>query len=168
MLEIGSAITGTILLLAGRKLFWFFVGVSGFIAGLYLASLFVPDTSAWIRILIAVGFGILGAILAVFIQGVAIFIAGFAGGAMVSVGILKLVSGAPQGLEFVVFIIGGIIGGILFTILFDWALVLTSALGGALLITRAIPIPGIMLLTATVILFILGAVVQLRSWKEET
>ncbi len=61
---------GIVLLLLGRRLFWFFVGVAGFLVGMNIAEQFVvgpPGTN----LLIAIVAGILGAVIAIFLQKVA-------------------------------------------------------------------------------------------------
>ena len=119
MLNVINLILGGALLVAGRKLFWLFVGAAGFVTGIQLATRFSqgPD---WLAILIGLILGIIFALLAIFLQAIVIWIAGFlAGGYVLTVLATMLgidLSGAPP---WIVYIIGGILGVILVSLLFD-------------------------------------------------
>jgi hypothetical protein len=137
MLSVVSIILGCALLLAGRKLFWLFVGAAGFVAGLELATQFWQGPEIF-AILIGLVVGAIFALLAIFLQGVAIGVAGFlAGGYILTVlaGMLGLNQGA---FSWIVYVIGGIIGVLLVVFLFDWALIVLSSLAGASLISQAL------------------------------
>ena len=75
-----SMILGILLLFFGRRLFWLFVGVAGFIAGLTLVPQLISGQSELTILLIAIVAGIIGAILAIMLEGLAILIAGFLAG----------------------------------------------------------------------------------------
>jgi hypothetical protein len=86
-----SLILGISLLLFGRRLFWLFVGVAGFIAGLTLAPQMISSQSELVILFIAIIFGIIGAFLAIFLEGLAILIAGFlAGGYLMTTLVVSL------------------------------------------------------------------------------
>jgi hypothetical protein len=72
-----SMILGIFLLFFGRRLFWLFVGVAGFIAGLTLVPQIISGQSELVILLIAIIAGIIGAFLAIMLEGFAILIAGF-------------------------------------------------------------------------------------------
>jgi hypothetical protein len=121
---------GVIVLIAGRKLFWLFVGAAGFVVGIAVAQRFFGDQPELVLLGIALVTGILGALLAVFLQRLAVGLAGFVAGGyalMVLVDALNLHFGTA-GLWFLV---GGFIGAVLMVALFDWALIILSAVGGA-------------------------------------
>jgi len=85
MLSIISLILGVALLVAGRKLFWLFVGAAGFVTGLQLATQFWQGPEL-LAIVIGLVVGVIFALLAIFLQSVAIGIAGFlAGGYILTV-----------------------------------------------------------------------------------
>src|SRR3954454_15552467 len=72
---------GAALLLAGRKLFWFFVAAVGFVAAMEFATRYFgcePRDTVLLASLVA---GIIGAVLAVFVQKLAVSLAGAATGA---------------------------------------------------------------------------------------
>ncbi len=75
---------GALLLAFGRRLFWLFVGVCGFAAGLYVASQLVAAQSEWLALLVALSAGAVGALLAIFFQRLAVGVAGFLGGALIA------------------------------------------------------------------------------------
>ena len=74
-------LVGGLLLGLGRKLFWFFVAASGFVAGLYIADRVLSIRPEWLVLVIGLVLGVIGAIAAVFIQKIAIGVAGFLAGA---------------------------------------------------------------------------------------
>jgi len=155
MLSVISLILGGALLIAGRKLFWLFVGAAGFIAGLQLATQFWRGPEI-LAIVIGLVVGVIFAVLAIFLQGVAIGVAGFlAGGYIFTVlaGMIGLNQGA---FSWIVYLIGGIIGVLLVIFLFDWALITLSSLAGASLVTQALGISGVLFLA----LVIVGVVIQ--------
>src|ERR1041385_9171955 len=81
-LPIISVLVGLALLLFGRRLFWLFVAALGFAIGLQLAPYLSQNPPLWLSLLLSLGLGLLGALLAVVLQKLAIAIAGFLGGAL--------------------------------------------------------------------------------------
>ena len=124
-------VAGLVLLFLGRQLFWVFVALVGFGTGLELAPQLLPDGGPVLVLLIAIGLGLLGAVLAYFFYHLAIGAAGFvAGGRLgieVAAGLVPLSSQAT----WVAFVIGGVLGAVLLLLVFDWALIVMSALVGA-------------------------------------
>lgn len=159
MLNLANVILGGILLVAGRKLFWLFVGAIGFITGMQLASGFA-QTSEGLAIIIGLVLGLVFALLAIFLQRIAIAIAGFFAG-----GYVLTVLAAMLGLDFggfgwIIYVIGGILGVILVSLLFDWALITLSSLAGASLVVQGLfPQSGIGGLIFFII-FVIGLVIQ--------
>ena len=151
MLNLINMIFGGALLLAGRKLFWLFVGAIGFAIGVQVALRFFRGPE-WMTILIGIGLGIAFAVLAIFMETLAIGIAGFLGGGYILLNLAGLV-GLDKGiLTWIIFIIGGILGAALVAFLFDWALISISSLAGASMIVNAFQFrPG----AAALIFFIL-------------
>jgi hypothetical protein len=163
---IANLLVGIVLLLLGRRLFWLFVGVAGFLVGMEIAKRFVAGPQAT-NLLIAIAAGILGAVIAIFLKKAAIAIAGFVIGGYIAVALLHESALLPtalsgiHGATFVApYIIGGIIGAVLLFVLFDWGLIVLSCLSGASLIVHNIPFqrPAISLLFA--VLVVIGILVQ--------
>lgn len=127
-------LSGVALLISGRRLFWFIIAVLGFIFSYQFAQQHLPNLSQDVLLIVGVALGIGGAILAVFIQKLAIGIAGFLAGGMAGTYIWELLGQSPDA-YLVVFLVAGLLGILFMMIIFDWALVvLTSLTGSALLI----------------------------------
>ncbi len=128
-------ICGFLLLFAGRNLFWLCVGVVGFLVGVQCASAFTAAGSsmAW---LVAILFGIVGSVLAICFEWLAMVVGlGFLGGGYLTMGLLPLASQGPW--SWLIFLTGGLVGVILMIVAFDLALILISSLLGAVLIVNA-------------------------------
>jgi hypothetical protein len=72
---------GLILLVLGRKLFWLCVAVLGFFLGMAVAGALLVDQPMWVMLLMGLGAGLLGGLLAILAQRVAFATAGFYAGA---------------------------------------------------------------------------------------
>src|SRR5204863_163981 len=81
-----SVIVGVAILFFGRKLFWLFVAALGFAVGLEIAAYFMKEPPQWMTLVVALGCGVIGALLAILLQKIAIAIAGFIGGGEKAVG----------------------------------------------------------------------------------
>jgi hypothetical protein len=131
-----SILLGIILLVAGRRLFWLFVAAVGFLYGLNFAPMIFNGGSELMYLAVALGCGIVGALLGVFAQKIAVAIAGgLLGGYFAS----ELFYGATWHQHFpaIAFIIGAIAGAILVLMLFDWALIIWSSITGSILIVHS-------------------------------
>ncbi len=131
-----SVLLGIALLVAGRRLFWLFVGALGFITGLQLAAL-VPQMSQTTALLIALILGVVFALLAVFLQRIAVMIAGFLAGGFVLTTLANRLGVETLSFPWALYIVGGLIGILLVMLLFDWALIILSSIAGAALILNA-------------------------------
>ncbi len=155
-----GVIVGVAILLFGRKLFWLFVAALGFAVGIEIATYFMHEPPVWMTLVIALGLGILGALLAILLQKLAIGVAGFiAGGRLASALVAAFFVDYSQ-YRGITFVIGGILGALLLLALFDWVLILLSSAEGAHLISNGIVLPqtGATILFCT--LLIIGVVVQ--------
>lgn len=165
-MTIVNILLGIVLLFLGRRLFWFFVGVAGFLVGMNLAEQYVVGPQGT-KLLIAIIAGIVGAVIAIYLQKVAVAIAGFIIGGYITVELLRefalfplALAGAHTAGFSIPYIIGGIIGAVLLFMLFDWALIILSSLSGASLIVRSVTLHGISSQLLLVLLVIVGIVVQ--------
>jgi uncharacterized membrane protein YeaQ/YmgE (transglycosylase-associated protein family) len=161
-----SLLLGIVLLLLGRRLFWFFVGAAGFLVGMEIAKQFVAGPQGT-NLVIAIVAGILGAVIAIFLRKVAIAIAGFVIGGYIAVELLRESALFPtalvgiHGTAFSVpYIIGGIIGAVLLFVLFDWGLIVLSSLSGASLIVHSITFQRHALPLLFAVLVVVGILVQ--------
>ncbi len=131
-------ILGVVLLIFGRMLYWVFIAIVGFLLGMELANQFLQDKQEWVRWLIALGAGVLGALLAVFIQRLAFAIAGFFAGGYIAYLLVQRIQNAPD-VNNIWIIAGGIIGAIIAALLMDWAIIVLSSLAGAAAIVHSLP-----------------------------
>jgi len=138
-----ALVAGVALLMAGRRLFWLFVGLVGFFTAYRWLEPYhgAPASGRWALAILA---GLLGIVLAIFLQKVAIALAGFFAGGWFAVQFLGLHLAHPRGTDLVVFAVAGVIAAILAVALFDLALIILSSLAGADLIVEAFrPGPGL-------------------------
>jgi len=134
-----SVLIGSGLLLFGRKLFWLFVGGIGFLVGLEVATRIVFPSELFL-VLAALGLGLVFALMAIFLETVAIGIAGFVGGGLTAMRILTLL-GLQRGIGTVLaFVGGGILGVILIVALFNWALITLSSFAGAAMLVGGLSV----------------------------
>ena len=136
MSPIVAIAAGAVLLVAGRRLFWLFVAITGFFVGVEVARNLLAGEPQWAVWAFAAGAGIVGAVLAMVFERVAFALAGFYAG-----GYLAIV--AAQALhvdtaELAVFVMAGLLGAVLATLVMDWAIIVLSGLVGAGLIVGSL------------------------------
>ena len=125
-----SVLLGGGVLIAGRKLFWLFVGAIGFLIGLEAAPRLALKSEP-LYIVAGLALGVVFALVAIFLESVAISMAGFLGGGLALMRVAAML-GLDRGLDqFIVFIVGGVLGVILVVWLLNWALIIISSVAGA-------------------------------------
>ena len=159
-----SMILGILLLFLGRRLFWLFVGVAGFIAGLTLAPQLISGQSELTILLIAIIAGIIGAFLAIMLEGLAILIAGFLAGGYLLTTLVVAIGFSISAEPLVIYIIGGIVGLLLVAVFFDWAIIILSALLGAGLLMPFLHITSTFYWLVFIGLVVVGIAVQAGFW----
>ena len=168
-LEIIVLLIGIVLLLSGRKLYWFFTGAAGFILGLVIVGQFFKDQPLWLQLVISLAGGMLGIALAFLLQKFILSVAGFLAGGYGLVALLSTwdwFSTSP--LRWLAFIIGGVIGIILILKLFEWGLIMLSSFGGAGMILQAIHLKGFFGVIAFVVLMLIGVGIQYGTYRRST
>ena len=160
-----GVVIGVVILFFGRKLFWLCVAAVGFAVGLQIAPLLVNEASSLLALVIALAFGVLGALLALFIQKVAIAVLGFLAGGKLATAIAAAFFVQYAQYSTVIFVIGGVIGAILLLAVFGWALIVVSSFIGAYLIQTAIVLPPTGSTLVFIGLAILGIFVQAMSFR---
>jgi hypothetical protein len=158
-MDIARVIVGFASLFLGRQLFWLFVGAAGFVFGFNFARDFLNIESTLLILLIAVVVGLVGAVLAVSLQMIAVAIAGFLGGGYVAAFLLESLGVEAGQFDIIVFVLGGILGAILVISLFDMALIVLSSLLGSSLILDAMRDAERFDSTTRVVIFIILLVV---------
>src|SRR5438270_7704491 len=166
-IPIVSSLIGVVILFFGRQLFWLCVAAIGFAAGVELAPHLVQDPSALLSLTIALLLGIIGALLALFLQKIAIAVLGFLAGGKLAGAIAAAFLIHYGEHSTIVFLAGGIIGAILLLFLFDWALIVVSSLIGSHLIVYqgAIVLPQSGSLIVFIGLAVIGMLVQAASFR---
>jgi hypothetical protein len=159
MIGLINVLLGGALLLAGRKLFWLFVGALGFVTGLQLAETFWQGSEG-LTIIFGLILGVLFALLAIFLQTIAIGIAGFFAGGFVLTSLAGILGMDTGGASWIIYVIGGIIGLIVVIYLFDWAIITLSSLAGASMLAQAFGPQDIASSFVFAGLFLTGIVVQ--------
>jgi len=130
-----NIVVGALLLLFGRRLFWLFVACVGFVMGAQLAVVVLGNTQPEMVVLaVAIGLGVIGAIVSLFLEKLVAGIAGFLAGGYVFYTISLQTQYAAY--AWPAALIGGIVGAILIVALLNWALILLSSLLGATVITQ--------------------------------
>ena len=162
-----NLVLGIILLTTGKKLYWLFVGVIGFILGMGLATQLVLNPP-WLVYVVALGAGILGAILAHFLQHLAISLVGFLVGAYGASRLIGMLGITAESSTWMAFIIGGIVGLLLVSSAFNWSLYILSSWAGTTLVTQAIDLQGTVGTVVFFALFVLGMIIQVGLFRNQT
>jgi hypothetical protein len=157
-----DVILGILLLCVGRKLFWLAVGITGFLVGANYAASFFPTANQWTVLALAVGFGVLGALCAVFFEWVAIILVGFLGGGYFLMNIFPFLAGGSQA-SLILFLVGGAVGVVIMVLSFDLSLILISSLIGAMLIIQHLNLEETLRLAVFVAITVIGVMVQYPS-----
>jgi len=165
-------VVGLVELLFGRRLFWLFVAIGGFLFGWWVTPAIFEGIPMWGRVVVGVVLGLILAVLARFFTRAMVAVGGFLifGPALV-VAVDRFGGSVPQGGRsyWIAFAIGGVVGAILLGIFFNWALIILSSLAGA-----GATVAGIEHLTDTlprwaevvmiVVLLAIGLVFQIKSF----
>lgn len=147
------------LLMLGRRLYWLFVAGVGFVVVMGLATEYLETSAEWMALALAIGAGIVGALFAIFLQKLALALAGFAAAAYVARELVQYF-GFDGNIEIVVVLVAGVIGGVFAAVLFDWALILLSAMAGAVLLVDTFKLEDMAALVVMVVVAIAGISIQ--------
>ena len=162
-----GVLLGIVILFFGRKLFWLCVAAVGFVAGAELATHLVTEPSPLLQLSVAIVLGIIGALLALFVQKIAIAVFGFLAGGKLATAIAAAFFVGYAQYSTIIFVIGGLIGAILLVAVFGWALIVVSSFIGAYLIVfqDAIVLPPTGSTLVFIGLAIVGIFVQAASFR---
>lgn len=160
-----SVLIGAVILLFGRKLFWLWVAAVGFAAGVEIAPHLIRQPSPLLALTFALVLGFVGALLALFLQKLAIGIAGFLAGGKLALAIAAAFFVQLASYPGITFLVGGIVGALLLLIVFDWALIVLSSVVGAYLIQSALTLPPSGSTVLFVVLVAIGVVVQVAAMR---
>jgi hypothetical protein len=156
---------GLALLLIGRQLFWVAIAGLGFILGFsYVGQYYQGSTE--VILLISLGIGAIGAILAYALQRTAALLLGFMAGWYLTISLVNYIE-LNTGYTVIFAVAGGLIGLGLVSALFDWSLIVLSSLSGAALITQSISYQANIKTGIFVVLLTLGIAVQGFMFMQE-
>ena len=141
MLILGLLV-GIVLLVLGRKIFWLFVAGIGFVSAFTLVTQLTEIQQDWLVIVIALAAGAAGVLLDIFLQQVAVAVAGFLAGGYIVLGLLNILELSLPTLSWVFALVGGAVGAIVALLLLDWALIFLSSLSGATIIVQSLELRG--------------------------
>jgi Domain of unknown function (DUF4203) len=149
---------GCVVLLAGRNIFWLFIALVGFLAGIALAGIWLADQPLWLTIAVAIAAGLIGAVLSMLFERVAFALAGFYATAYLATVLAATLTfdTVPVGLVFA----AGLLGALLAALLMDWAIIVLSSLAGAAAIVSAVAADPAVEVVIFVVLATIGALVQ--------
>jgi hypothetical protein len=167
-----KVLIGIVLLLVGRKLFWLFVAAMGFVVAMDLMVRLFPGPEAGAVTLVALVAGlvagVIGALLAIFLQQVAVGVAGFLAGGYIVLNLLDVFGlGEMTVLAWVLALVGAVVGLIIALALLEWALIVLSSLSGAGLIAQSMDLSRPVAVLVFVVALVVGIVVQARMLREE-
>ena len=151
---------GALLLIVGRKLFWLAVAVIGFASGLEWAPQFIHDDSKLIIFVVALAMGLVGAILEVFLQYLAVGIAGFIAGVHLTLALWNFLNLQSTSYLWLFSLIGGVILATVALSLLNWALIILSSLVGAGLVSQALMLHQSAAALVFVLLVVVGILMQ--------
>ena len=176
---------GLLSLFLGRKLFWLFVGISGFLLGLLIGGVVgIGNDWDWpVILLVGLILGAGAAVLSIYLQKPMASLAGFMMGGMLAAVLYILVRygtnfatnlmfGGPGAETWILFLVGGVAAAVFVWVTYEWALIVLSSLSGALLtfigIAPFLPfnLPGIFYLLILAGLAVLGIYVQAQMMSK--
>ena len=151
---------GLILLFLGRKLFWLFVATVGFLLGTFVVPYVLPSQPQSVVITISLIMGLVGILLAVLLQKIAVGLAGFISGGYIVYSLLTNQSIDAGQIQWLAILAGAIIGAVLAGSMFDWALIFLTSISGSILITQGIGLTSPVSTFVLIGLFLIGILVQ--------
>jgi hypothetical protein len=136
-----TTMIGFAVLAMGRQIFWIFVAGLGFALGLIYGEQFFSEQPEWVILMIGAMMGLLGALLANYLQRLAGSLAGFATGWYLTnlvISYMQPEQGSDNGVIPIAF---GALCGLAILIYFDWSAIILSAVAGAAIITTGVEAP---------------------------
>ena len=164
-MTLATMLVGLTLLTMGRRLFWVFSGAAGFIFGSTLASQFLIGQSAFVIVGVGLAAGLVGIVLAIFAQHLAVGVAGFVMGSYVLTYLLSSFGGVGTDWTWLAVVAGGVIGAILVVAFFDFALIALSCLAGAELIVQVLNLERLTTFVLFIVLVAFGAAIQATTLR---
>lgn len=152
---------GASILLLGKKLFWFFVAITGAVTGLELGKVFFVGDSTTSGYLFALGLALIGGYLAIYLQRTAFIFVGFIAGGYLSF-VISTMSNYPLD-PMTIGAIGACVGALVVANFADRAIILVSSLVGAVTIVNVFEIQPPLSYLSILLLIILGWLCQSKG-----
>ncbi len=153
-------VVGALLLVVGRRIYWFFVAAVGFFSGYVLGDQLFPELPDPWLLLASLVVGLLGALIARFLQRLAVMLAGGAVGGLIAFRLAPEVGlHTPAGMV-VACVTGALLIAVFVTVLFDPALIIMSSLAGGVMIVQAVGLAAELIFPAVLVLAVLGIAFQ--------
>jgi hypothetical protein len=168
-----QVIFGVLLLFVGRRLFWLFAAIAGFLFGIQLAGQWFADWPTWMQLIAAIALGIVMAILAVVSLRLAGMLVGFVAGWLIMTQVLIALGMDTGTAALILNLLAGIVGAVLALAFFDIAIVVLSALSGATIVAGALgQLTGmgqsnLVILLLGAVLAVVGIIFQMRDMGAE-
>jgi len=162
-MQIVLFVVGLAVLVMGRKLFWLAVAAIGFVVGLALGIELTDGQATWLIMIVAVLGGIIGAVLAIWLQKIAAGIAGFLLGGYLALWLAEILNVGPNMWTWLIFIAGGMVGVILVLSLLEVALIGITALIGAALMVQVFSLSLTVASVLFIALVIVGIIIQTKT-----
>lgn len=166
-MPVAQVILGLALVFAGRKLYWLFVGVAGFVLGMLVGPQLLNGESDLVAFALALGIGVLGAILALAVHRLAVAVGGILAGGYLGAMLAQMLNLEPDWLAWGVVVVGAVMGTILLTTIFEYALIGLSALVGGLLVVQQMNLEQPVSMLALGGMLLIGVVAQYVALRRE-
>jgi len=162
-----QAVIGVALLAFGRKGLPLFLTAFGALAGMAVAHIYFPQGSNSILITALIVGGILGALVAFFIQKIAILLAGVLGGGYAGYALAMQMGWLQHGFPWIPVIVCAVLGILLAHFILKWALILLSSFVGAYLLVGLVEMPPVAATALVIVLTAGGIWFQASSGKKK-
>ncbi len=160
-------VTGLLLLFLGRQLYTALIGLVGFFVVYGVPEDLLPLASE-MRLMVAVGVGVLAALLAFIVRKVAVALAGALLGAGAALWAISFFGVRWDILWWIVIAAAAVLGAWLLRVVFETALIVVSSFIGALLIMAAVGLEGLAAHAGVAVLIVVGVAFQMgRRRKAE-
>jgi len=167
LMNLSGILAAIILLFLGRKFFWFFVGVVGFVYGSGVVVQYFHSIPPLISLLIGAVCGVVCALIAPFFQRILAALVGFITGGYAGVWLfVRLTPAGGEGI-WIVYLAGGFLGFLLAWLLLDASLIVLSALLGAALLIESLPFSTLVSQMAGLAAFATGLAVQISAYQRK-
>jgi MFS family permease len=152
---------GLIVLVYGRRLFWLFIAIAGFLVGVEISHVLLANQPQWVILVCGFAAGLFGALLSILIERLAFVLAGFYAGAYLILFLSH--SWGFMGKDILLFFMGGVIGAVFSGLLMNWAIILLSSLVGAGAIVGQLELDQTFRTIVFVVLVMIGTFTQARK-----